>query len=387
MPRSRQAVITIDLEERKGKQPRGKTFRLITRPEISLCKHRTRPNLPFSKTARLATVRTNLRKFRLWGIEETNAMHTENISEWVHDHVFDKGNKDGEKSTQAVMWLTATFMVVEIVAGWKYNSMALMADGWHMSSHAIAIGLSSLAYVAARRYAQDARFAFGTWKIEILAGFASAVFLLGVAGMMAFSSVERIFNPQPIQYLQAIVIAAIGLAVNLISTFILGNAHQSHDDPDYHADDEYSHNHHDLNLKAAYIHVMADAATSVLAIVALAGGWILGWSWMDPVMGIIGACMVAVWARSLILNTSKILLNREMDHPVVQEIRDVIEKTDPAEKCCIADLHVWRVGRRAYACAISVVTQDFTLTAAQIRKQLSIHEEIVHSTIEIHRCT
>lgn len=314
-------------------------------------------------------------------------MHTENISEWVHDHVFDKGNKVGEKSTQAVMWLTATFMVVEIVAGWKYNSMALMADGWHMSSHAIAIGLSSLAYVAARRYAHDARFAFGTWKIEILAGFASAVFLLGVAGMMAFSSVERIFNPQPIQYLQAIVIAAIGLAVNLISTFILGSAHQSHDDPHYHAHEEYSHNHHDLNLKAAYIHVMADAATSVLAIVALAGGWILGWSWMDPVMGIIGACMVAVWARSLILDTSKILLNREMDHPVVQEIRDVIEKTDPAAKCCIADLHVWRVGRRAYACAISVVTHDFKLTAAQIRKQLSIHEEIVHSTIEIHHCT
>jgi len=314
-------------------------------------------------------------------------MHTENISEWVHNHVFDKGNKDGEKSTQAVMWLTATFMVVEIVAGWKYNSMALMADGWHMSSHAIAIGLSSLAYVAARRYAHDARFAFGTWKIEILAGFASAVFLLGVAGMMAVSSVERIFHPQPIQYLQAIVIAAIGLAVNLISTFILGNAHQSHDDPDYRTDEQYSHNHHDLNLKAAYIHVMADAATSVLAIVALAGGWILGWSWMDPVMGIIGACMVAVWARSLILDTSKILLNREMDHPVVQEIRDVIEKTDPAAKSCIADLHVWRVGRRAYACAISVVTHDFTLTAAQIRKQLSIHEEIVHSTIEIHHCT
>lgn len=310
-------------------------------------------------------------------------MHTEDISPWLHSHVFDEGNKVGEKSTQAVMWITATFMVVEIIAGWKFNSMALMADGWHMSSHAMAIGLSSLAYVAARHYARDARFTFGTWKIEILAGFASAVFLLGVAGMMAFSSIERIFQPQPIQYIQAIVIAAIGLTVNLISTFILGNAHQSHDGP--HVYEE--HGHHDLNLKAAYIHVMADAATSVLAIVALAGGWILGWSWMDPVMGIIGAGVVALWAKNLIRDTSKVLLNREMDHPIVQDIRDVIEQTDPAAKCCIADLHVWRVGRCSYACAISIVTPDVKLAAADIRRQLSIHEEIVHSTIEINYCT
>lgn len=310
-------------------------------------------------------------------------MHTEDISPWLHSHVFDEGNKVGEKSTQAVMWITATFMVVEIIAGWKFNSMALMADGWHMSSHALAIGLSSLAYVAARHYARDARFAFGTWKIEILAGFASAVFLLGVAGMMAFSSIERIFQPQPIQYMQAIIIAAIGLSVNLISTVILGNAHQSHDG--FHAHEE--HGHHDLNLKAAYIHVMADAATSVLAIVALGGGWILGWSWMDPVMGIIGAGVVALWAKNLIRDTSKVLLNREMDHPIVQDIRDVIETTDPAAQSCIADLHVWRVGRCSYACAVSLVTHDVKLTAAEIRRQLSIHEEIVHSTIEINYCT
>lgn len=310
-------------------------------------------------------------------------MHTKDISPWLHIHVFDEGNKVGEKSTQAVMWITATFVVVEIIAGWKFNSMALMADGWHMSSHALAIGLSSLAYVAARHYARDARFAFGTWKIEILAGFASAVFLLGVAGMMAFSSIERMFQPQPIQYMQAIIIAAIGLSVNLISTFILGNAHQSHDGSHAHE----GHGHHDLNLKAAYIHVMADAATSVLAIVALAGGWILGWSWMDPVMGIIGAGVVALWAKNLIRDTSKVLLNREMDHPIVQDIRDVIEKTDPAAKSCIADLHVWRVGRCSYACALSIVTPDVKLTAADIRRQLSIHEEIVHSTIEINYCT
>lgn len=310
-------------------------------------------------------------------------MHTEDISPWLHTHVFDEGNKVGEKSTQAVMWITATFMVVEIIAGWKFNSMALMADGWHMSSHALAIGLSSLAYVAARHYARDARFAFGTWKIEILAGFASAVFLLGVAGMMAFSSIERMFQPQPIQYSQAIVIAAVGLAVNLISTFILGNAHQSHDGTHTHEE----HGHHDLNLKAAYIHVMADAATSVLALVALTGGWILGWSWMDPVMGIVGSGVVALWAKNLIRDTSKVLLNREMDHPIVQDIRDVIETTDPAAQSCLADLHVWRVSRCSYACAISIVTHDVSLTAAEVRRRLLIHEEIVHSTIEVNHCT
>lgn len=311
-------------------------------------------------------------------------MDTENTGDWAHDHIFDRGNDAGEKSTQAVMWITATLMLVEIIAGWKFNSMALMADGWHMSSHAVAIGLSSFAYVAARRYAKDERFAFGTWKIEILAGFASAIFLLGVAGLMVFSSVQRLFHPQPIQYAEAIVIAAAGLVVNIACTIILGNAHR-HDHECGHSHEGHSHHHHDLNLKSAYVHVMADAATSLLAIIALTGGWLWGWSFLDPVIGIIGAAVVALWAKSLIRDTSRVLLDCEMDHPVVQEIRDVVERTNPAAETRVTDLHVWRVGRRAYSCAVSIVTNDAKLTPPDVRKQLAIHEEIVHSTIEIHQ--
>ena len=307
-------------------------------------------------------------------------MHTEDLSHRIHGHVFDEGSGAAERSTRIVMWITAAMMVIEITAGWWYNSMALLADGWHMSSHAVAIGLSALAYATARRYATDPRFAFGTWKIEVLAGFASAIFLLGIAGTMVVSSVERILSVQPIQYREAIVVALIGLAVNIVSALILGKAHHGHDHDHAHAHGQ----HHDLNLKSAYIHVIADAATSVLAIIALAGGWIYGWSWLDPAMGIIGAVLVALWAKGLIVETGKILLDREMDHPVVDEIREAVE-TGAAGGTRITDLHVWRVGKKVYSCALTVVTRDTSLTADDIRRRLGVHEEIVHSTIEIHR--
>lgn len=315
-------------------------------------------------------------------------MHTDNISGWTHDHVFDEDSAAAERSTRLVMWITAAMMVVEIAAGWWFNSMALLADGWHMSSHAVAIGLSAMAYATARRYSKDPRFAFGTWKIEVLGGFASAIFLLGVAAMMIFGSVERILSPQPIRYQEAIAVAVLGLAVNIVCAMILGNVHH-HDHGHGHSSgyDHYGHgDHHDLNLKSAYVHVIADAATSVLAIVALVGGWIYGWSWLDPVMGIVGAVLVAVWARGLIVETSKVLLDREMDHPVVDEIRQVVETGLDAGETRIIDLHVWRVGKKVYSCALTVVTRDTSLTPANIRKCLAVHEEIVHSTIEIHLC-
>jgi len=195
-------------------------------------------------------------------------MHTHDLSPWTHSHVFDAGSHAAERGTRAVMWITAAMMVVEIWAGWWFNSMALLADGWHMSSHAVAIGLSAFAYAAARRYARDARFAFGTWKIEILAGYTSAVFLLVVAAMMAYASVERMIAPQAIRFPEAIAIAAVGLIVNIACALILARAHEHRHAPhDHHHD-----HHHDLNLRSAYVHVIADAATSVLAIVALAGG-------------------------------------------------------------------------------------------------------------------
>ena len=309
-------------------------------------------------------------------------MQQPDIADRQHDHVFDRGNAAGERGTRAVAYLTAFMMVVEIVAGWSYNSMALLADGFHMSSHALAIGLSAFAYGAARRFADDMRFAFGTWKIEILGGFASAVLLLAVVALMVFGSVERLIAPQPIHYPEAMVVAAVGLLVNIASALILG--HARHDDHDHHHAGE-NHHHHDLNLKSAYVHVIADAATSVLAIAALAGGWFFGWSWLDPVMGLIGAMLVAVWAKQLLTDTGKVLLDREMDHPVVDEIREVVEANSMAGQTRIADLHVWRVGRASYSCALSLVTADPQLTADTVRGWLSVHEEIVHSTIEVNR--
>jgi cation diffusion facilitator family transporter len=308
--------------------------------------------------------------------------HPLNESRWTHHHVFSQGNPAAERGTRAVMWITAAMMVVEILAGWWFNSMALLADGWHMSSHALAIGLSAFAYGAARRYSQDPRFAFGTWKIEILGGFASAIFLLGVAAMMVFASVERLFDPQPIHYEEAIFVAALGLLVNVVSAVILGQSHGGH--PHGHAEHDHGH-HHDLNLKSAYVHVVTDAATSVLAIVALAGGWFYGWWWLDPVMGIAGAVLVALWAKGLLIDTGKVLLDREMDHPIVEEIRDVIKPLEQADGTKIVDLHVWRVGTDAYSCAITIATRSETLTPEQVRDMLCQHEEIVHTTIEIHR--
>lgn len=299
-----------------------------------------------------------------------------------HDHVFEEGSGAAERSTRIVMWITAVTMIVEIAAGWWFNSMALLADGWHMSSHAFAIGLSAFAYAAARRYAHDARFAFGTWKIEVLAGFASAFFLVGIAAMMVIGSVERLRSPVEIQYQEAIVVAIVGLAVNVVCAFILGGAHhQDHGHGHDHAG--HGHHHHDLNLKSAYLHVITDAATSFLAIIALAGGWFYGWGWLDPAMGIVGAILVAAWARNLLKETGKVLLDREMDHPVVGEIREAVETGPGDGNTRVTDLHVWRVGKRSYSCAMSLVTDDRALTPTRVRRQLAVHEEVVHSTIEI----
>lgn len=341
-----------------------------------------------------------------------DVMHTHDLSDWIHSHTFDQGSRAAERGTRWVMWITAVMMVFEIVAGWWYNSMALLADGWHMSSHAVALGLSAFAYAAARKYALDPRFAFGTWKIEVLAGFASALFLVGVAAWMVVSSVERLLDTKPIHYQEAIVIAIIGLVVNLVCALILGRSHDDHG-PSHGHGHSHAHGHGlshsrahpqgsvtdmaekqdlrtapqpDLNLKAAYLHVMADAATSVLAVIALIGGLVWGWSWLDPMMGIVGAVMVAIWAKGLLLETSKVLLDREMDHPVVEEIREVVEAGAESGQTRVIDLHVWRVGKQVYSCALSVLTHDVTLTPDMIRKQLAVHEEIVHCTIEIQFC-
>lgn len=301
-----------------------------------------------------------------------------------HSHVFDGGSRAAERGTRLVAAITAAMMVIEIWAGWWFNSMALLADGWHMSSHAVAIGLSAVAYLAARRYAADPRFAFGTWKIEVLGGFASALFLLGVAAMMVFGSVERLVAPKPIGFHEAIAVAVLGLVVNIVCALILGDAHdhdhEHHDEHGHGHDHGGGHHHHDLNLRSAYLHVLADAATSVAAIVALVGGLFFGWNWLDPLMGIVGAVLVAVWAKGLLWDTGRVLLDREMDHPLVGEVKRTIAQLAPAAE--LVDLHLWRVGKAKFACIVSLRT-DAALTPARVRGDLGRHPELVHVTVEI----
>lgn len=301
-----------------------------------------------------------------------------------HSHVFDQGNPLAERNTRGAVVLTALMMTVEIVGGWLYNSMALLADGWHMSSHVLALGLSVLAYGAARRFAHDKRFTFGTWKIEVLGGYTSAIFLVGVAGLMLFQSVERLISPTPIHYNQAIVIAMVGLLVNLSCAWLLKDGHAHHHNQECHHDHgDHHHHHHDLNLRSAYLHVVADAATSVFAILALFGGKLWGASWLDPVMGIVGAGLVTVWAYGLLRDTGRVLLDAEMDAPVVATIQKVIEASPI--KAEITDLHVWRVGKGKYACILSLTVAN-AVEPDYFKQQISVHEELAHVTVEVNHC-
>jgi cation diffusion facilitator family transporter len=304
-------------------------------------------------------------------------MRDTDISPWTHSHVFDAGNQAGARNSRRVVVLTAIMMVVEIVAGWLYGSMALLADGWHMSTHAAALGMTAVAYSLARRHAGDPRFSFGAWKIEVLGGFASAIVLGMVALYMAGESVLRLVHPHEIRYDQALVVAALGLGVNLVCAYLLGGAHEhSHG-----ARGHDHHGHHDLNLRSAYVHVLTDAMTSVLAIVALTGGRQFGWSWLDPVMGIVGSVIVGIWAYSLVRDTSRVLLDREMDLPLVGEIRSAVESHGDAR---IADLHLIRVGRQRFACILSVVTTQ-PGDAEEFKVRLMEHEELAHVTVEVVR--
>jgi len=296
----------------------------------------------------------------------------------AHSHVFDVQNPVAERRTRQVMWLTLVMMVIEIVAGTLFGSMALLADGWHMSSHALALGVSAGAYALARHYAHDPRFAFGTWKIEVLGGYTSAVFLLGVAGYMGFESVSRLIDPAPIRFDEAIPVAVLGLIVNVVSAWLLSTGARRHDHHD-HAHD-HPHHHHDLNLRSAYLHVLADAATSVLAIVALAGGKYYGATWLDPVMGLAGTILVARWALGLLRDTGRVLLDAEMDAPLVAEVKQAVQSLP--QPAILRDLHVWRVGKGKYACIVSIAA-DVTVTADEVRGRLTVHEELVHVTVEM----
>ncbi|MCU4405856.1 CDF family Co(II)/Ni(II) efflux transporter DmeF [Acinetobacter junii] len=308
-----------------------------------------------------------------------------------HSHQFDQGNPLAQKKILIATILTAVMMILEILGGWIFNSMALLADGWHMSSHMLALGLAYFAYRMARQYASDSRFSFGTWKIEILAGYSSAILLMVVALLMGIQSIERLFNPVTIHFNEAIPIAVVGLVINLVCAWLLHDGghehhhhhhhHHSHHHDDHHQHTHDHHHHHDLNQKAAFLHVVADAVTSVLAIIALFAAKYFSWNFLDALLGIIGALLVAKWSWGLIQETGKTLLDAEMGHPVVQEIKDVIAQLPHVE---ITDLHVWKVGKGKFSCILGLETSIADLTPDQVKRELSIHEEIVHASVEIH---
>jgi cation diffusion facilitator family transporter len=303
-------------------------------------------------------------------------MHIHTLNSWRHDHRFNLDNHQGERSTRRVIVLTLSMMAVEIVAGLAYGSMALLADGWHMGTHAVALGITALAYHYARRHADDPEFSFGTGKVGELGGFGSAVVLAVVALIMAAESVGRLISPQAIRFNEAIAVAVVGLAVNVASAFMLKDRHD-------HDGDHDSHDHgHDHNLKAAYLHVLADALTSLLAIVALLTGKALGWVWMDPLMGIAGAAIISKWSYGLMRDTGRILLDRDVDPAFVASVVAAIEAADDNR---VADIHVWRVGARSLAVILSVVTH-LPKPPDHYKDLLSGFEAISHVTVEVIGC-
>ena len=288
-----------------------------------------------------------------------------------HQHiVISDTQMANERRTWLVIALTATMMVLEITAGFIFGSMALLADGWHMASHASALGITAIAYYFARRYASDRRFSFGTGKIGELAGYSSALLLALIALLMAYESVTRFFSPVAIRFDEAIAVAVLGLIVNLVSAVILKEKHDGY---------KHDHHHEDHNLKAAYLHVLADALTSVLAIVALTTGRFLGWVWMDPLMGIVGAIVISRWAYGLTRDTGSILLDMDVNTHLTENIRNLLEAGGESQ---IQDLHLWRLGPDHFAAIISLSTQN-PRPPEYYKDQLGEIKELRHITVEV----
>ena len=311
-------------------------------------------------------------------------MHTNLLGQWQHSHVFGQDQqRAGEIRTLFVVGLTATMMVIEIVTGLLYGSMALLADGLHMASHAIALGIAVFAYVISRRSATDRSYSFGVGKINSLAGFASAVLLMGFALLMVTESTDRLINPLPISFDQALIVAVIGLIVNGASAWILMSTPHEHDHGHSHGHGHGHGHQHDHNLRAAYLHVLADALTSILAIVALLAGKFYGAAWLDPVMGFVGAALVTRWSYGLIKDSSRVLLDKEASADMAIELRQSIEG-DSSDR--IADLHLWSIGHGIFAAEVVIVSDD-PATPDHYKSLIPDHLNVVHATIEIHRCT
>ncbi|MFF7709508.1 CDF family Co(II)/Ni(II) efflux transporter DmeF [Pseudomonas sp. NPDC007930] len=295
----------------------------------------------------------------------------------THSHVFlGAAHEQNARRTLWVVALTVVMMAGEIAAGYLTGSMALLADGFHMATHAGALGIAAAAYAFAKRHASSPRFSFGTGKVGDLGGFASALILGLVSLGIGAESLLRLLQPAPVQFGTATLIAVVGLAVNIASALLLGHGHEHGHE---HGHDHHHAHGHDNNLKAAYVHVLADALTSVLAIAALLAGRYLGWVWLDPLMGIVGALVIARWAWSLMGSSAAVLLDQTDSH-VAEEIRQLVEQPGDAT---IADLHVWRVGPQAHAAIVSVVGQP-SASAERIRERLRPVHEVSHLTVEFH---
>lgn len=318
-------------------------------------------------------------------------MRLSDITPFQHSHSFGQDVKrSGEQRTALVILITATMMIVEIFAGLIFGSMALLADGMHMASHATALFINLFAYIYARRHAHDKQYSFGTGKVNALGGFTGAVLLAVFALTMAWGSIDRLIHPIGIAFNQAIIVAVIGLIVNGVSVLILDGGAHGHHDHDGHDDHEHedhhhhhhTHEHHDHNLKSAYYHVLADALTSVLAIVALLTAKYFGWIWMDPLMGIVGAILVCRWSLGLLKVTSSVLLDKEASQNLTSRIRACIEERGDSR---VADLHLWSIGPNIHGLILSVVTSD-PQSPEHYKKLLPSDAGLAHITVEVHGC-
>jgi cation diffusion facilitator family transporter len=314
-------------------------------------------------------------------------MHLHSIDAWTHSHDYTTtAELQAERRTRWVVYLTLSAMVVELIAGWLTGSMALLADGWHMGSHAAALGLSVFAYRLSRRWAADARFTFGTGKVPTLAGYTSAL-LLGLGALwLMWESLARVLNPVAIHYSEAIAVAILGLVVNVASAWILGGGTDHHHHGHGHGHHDHGHHHDgehkDHNLRAAYLHVIADALTSLLAIGALSAGLLFGWAFLDPLMGVAGALLIGRWAYGLAADSARSLLDAEDHGETARRVRAAFENVDDVE---VADLHLWRVGAASRACIVSLVTHD-PRPLGFYKGLLDDIPGIDHLTVEVNQC-
>jgi len=303
-------------------------------------------------------------------------MHSFTLHKWQHEHNFRIDNEQAERKTWLVIGITVVMMVIEVGCGYLFGSMALLADGWHMGTHAAALSITVFAYIYARRHDDNPQYTFSTGKVGVLGGFASAVVLGVIALLMGGESIRRLYAPVSIQFNEAIAVAVLGLAVNLACAFLL-HAKHGHDH-DQHGIEP----HHDHNLRAAYLHVLADALTSVLAVLALVTGKHFGWVRMDPAMGIVGAVVITRWSYGLLRDTSRILLDKEAAPELVPRIRSAIEAD--ADNL-VADLHVWRLSPQHLSIIVTVVTH-FPQAPDHYKALLKDFIGDAHVTVEVQKC-